>query len=221
MVVTKARTGIILLILLLTVALVQPVSSQAEGNLNGEVIETMNSGGYTYALIEEEGKKSWVAVPHTKIGVGDQVEFQPGMEMGNYTSPTLNRSFENIVFSSGVVNLKPKEPEIPASALDVTKAEGANGYTIEEVYAKKADLAGKTVTVRGKVSKVSKFLGLNWVRLKDGSGSRKKGNHKLVATSLEDATKGDIITVSGVVVLDKNVSGLNYDLLIEQATIGK
>ncbi len=79
-----------------------PAAPTAPVELSGKVVETMNSGGYTYVLIENNGKKTWVAGPQTKVKVGQQVTCQPGMVMTNFTSKTLNRTFESIVFSSGI-----------------------------------------------------------------------------------------------------------------------
>lgn len=69
----------------------------------GKVVETMNAGGYTYICLEKDGKRSWAAIPTTEVKVGDVVEIRPGTEMGRFTSKTLNRTFDNIVFSAGLV----------------------------------------------------------------------------------------------------------------------
>ena len=76
---------------------------QAGGALSGKVVETMNSGGYTYVLLENSGKKLWIALPDSKVKVGQQLTCQPGMEMKNFTSKTLNRTFESIIFSGGIM----------------------------------------------------------------------------------------------------------------------
>lgn len=83
----------------------QPAAAmgQAGGSLSGKVAETMDAGGYTYVSIENGGKKTWVAVPQTKVKVGQQVSCQPGMEMKNFTSKTLKRTFDSIIFSGGVM----------------------------------------------------------------------------------------------------------------------
>lgn len=82
----------------------QPAAAvaQADNSLSGKVVETMNSGGYTYVYLENNGKRTWVAVPQTAVKVGQQVTCQPGMEMKNFTSKTLNRTFESIFFSGGM-----------------------------------------------------------------------------------------------------------------------
>jgi hypothetical protein len=77
-------------------------AAQAEPSLSGKVVETMNSGGYTYVSLENNGKKTWVALPATAVKVGQEVTCQPGMEMRNFTSKTLNRTFESIIFSGGI-----------------------------------------------------------------------------------------------------------------------
>ena len=70
----------------------------------GKVVETMNAGGYTYISLEKDGKKGWVAVPPTQVSVGQEIEVRPGSEMGKFTSKTLGRTFDNILFSSGLVS---------------------------------------------------------------------------------------------------------------------
>lgn len=68
----------------------------------GTVVETMDSGGYTYLCIESGGQKKWAAIPQSQVKVGQQVELRPGMEMKQFTSKTLKRTFETIVFSGGL-----------------------------------------------------------------------------------------------------------------------
>ncbi|MBE0595679.1 MAG: hypothetical protein IH614_00255 [Desulfuromonadales bacterium] len=73
----------------------------------GTVAETMDAGGYTYVRVTQkeaakEAKATWVAVPKAKLAVGSQVSFAPGATMENFTSKTLNRTFESIIFSSGL-----------------------------------------------------------------------------------------------------------------------
>lgn len=71
---------------------------------SGKVVETMNGGGYTYALVDKDGAKTWVAMPMSKIAVGDEITCRPGMVMNNFRSTALNRSFEHIVFSGGLTS---------------------------------------------------------------------------------------------------------------------
>lgn len=68
----------------------------------GKVLETMDSGGYTYVLIEEKGEKLWVAAMQTPVKVGDTVEFPDSPPMVNFQSKTLKRTFDKIIFAPGL-----------------------------------------------------------------------------------------------------------------------
>ena len=114
-----------LAVFLLFVALCSSVSMAAEKSaipadskiFSGKIIETMNAAGYTYLLVASETGKTWVAIPETEVKMGNQVNYYAGMTMPNFTSKTLNRTFENIVFSPGLV-----ENENSAKKNESTKA---------------------------------------------------------------------------------------------------
>ena len=74
----------------------------ATGSLTGKVLETMDSGGYTYALLATEDGEKWVAAPKTVVKVGQTAAFAPGMVMRDFKSETLGRTFAELVFSSGL-----------------------------------------------------------------------------------------------------------------------
>ncbi len=77
--------------------------SQEMAPVSGKVVETMDSGGYTYVLLEKDGKQTWLAVPQMKVEKGKNMSFQPGAVMENFTSKTLKRTFDKIIFSAGPV----------------------------------------------------------------------------------------------------------------------
>lgn len=77
--------------------------SQETYAITGKVVETMNSGGYTYVCLEKSGKKTWVAMPQTKAKKGQIMSLHPGVEMTNFESKTLKRKFDKIIFSAGSV----------------------------------------------------------------------------------------------------------------------
>ena len=78
-------------------------ASQEVPPLSGKVIETMDSGGYTYVCLEKDAKKIWVAVPQMKVVKGKNMSFEPGIEMVDFESKTLKRKFDKIYFSGGPV----------------------------------------------------------------------------------------------------------------------
>jgi hypothetical protein len=71
--------------------------------ISGKVVETMNSGGYTYILIDSGDKKIWGAVPTMEVTVGQEIQLLPGQTMTNFNSKSLNRTFDSVIFSTGVV----------------------------------------------------------------------------------------------------------------------
>ncbi|AGF78388.1 hypothetical protein UWK_01831 [Desulfocapsa sulfexigens DSM 10523] len=77
--------------------------ASASQNLTGKVLETMNSNGYTYMKVDIGAEQPWVAIPEAQVAVGQEVTYQPGMVMNNFASKTLNRTFDAIVFSAGLV----------------------------------------------------------------------------------------------------------------------
>ena len=109
------RTGLVLVTALLLLNLFTASSFSQTGGagnaggvtmvaVSGKVVETMDGGGYTYALVDKDGAKIWVAMGKTRLAVGNEITCRPGMVMNNFRSTALNRSFKRIVFSSGVAS---------------------------------------------------------------------------------------------------------------------
>jgi hypothetical protein len=206
--------------------------TQESAQLSGKVVETFNSGGYTYVLLEKNSQKTWVAVPQMKVQKGQNISFLPGAEMDNFESKTLKRKFDKIIFSAGPVEKgQPMEgPKttgskgkavISSEKIQVEKAKGPNAYTIGEIYKNGESLSNKEVVVRAKVVKVSSaIMGKNWLHLQDGSGSPEKGTHDLVVTTQDNASVGDVVTVAGTLYKDKDFgSGYKYAVIVENASI--
>ena len=91
--------------------------------------------------------------------------------------------------------------------------------TVAALNQEKATLAGQTISAKGKVVKVNNgIMGRNFVHVQDGTGDANSNN--LVVTSNQTASVGDTVTISGVVVVNRDFgSGYAYPLLIEEASI--
>ena len=90
----------------------------------------------------------------------------------------------------------------------IKKADG--GQTVQEIFATHAKLAGKTVTVRGKVVKYNAMiLGKNWLHIQDGTGTADNRDNDLTVTTSTPAKLGDTVLVTGSVTLNKDF-GANY-----------
>lgn len=213
--------------LLSGLAVAAPANTQ--NALSGKVKETLNSGGYTYVLIAAKEGDRWAAIVQTELQKGAKIAVQQETVMENFESKTLGRTFDRIVF--GVLEDAPasdphaglKQPEAKASDTPVSKAEGPEGRTVAEVYAQKKQLKGKTALVRGRVVKYSaKILGFNWLHLRDGSGGAKGKEDDLTVACEDAAAVGDVVSVRGTVVLDKNLgSGYLYPVMLDKARIVK
>ena len=58
--------------------------------------------------------------------------------------------------------------------------------------------------------------GKNWITLQDGTGT--KPDNKLLATSSEIVSPGDLVVVSGILKTDIDIgSGYKYKILLENA----
>jgi hypothetical protein len=191
----------------------------------GTILETMEGGGYTYMKLDQDGKRFWIAVPRAQVSVGDSVDYVEMMRMRNFTSKTLDRTFDELVFAglrgehATAAPMRPT-PEIAVGDEPIEKAEG--GYTVEEVFENKEALEGKLIKVRGRVVKVSQaIMNKNWIHLKDGSGE--KGRDKIVFRSADQIARvGDIVTAEGRLETDKDFGyGYSYEVLVEDASFGE
>ncbi len=102
-------------------------------------------------------------------------------------------------------------------------AADAKAQTVAALNQNKATLAGKTISAQGKVVKVNNgIMGRNFVHVQDGTGDAATATNNLIVTSKQTAAVGDQVTVSGVVVVNRDFgAGYSYPLLIEEASITK
>jgi hypothetical protein len=225
--------------LLITSALLICAQASFANNENtgtGTVAETMTSGGYVYVRLEEDD--SWVASTVIPVSIGDKVRYMGGSLMNNFTSNSLNRTFESILFAGRleVINLTNADAHSTAAANDphavaksiaaVAPAAGEiapleGGKSISDIHTESEKLKDQQTALRARVMKVSKnIMGKNWITLQDGTGT--EPNNKLIATTSEIVAVGDLVTVTGVVHTDVDLgSGYNYSVLLEEATFTK
>ncbi|MFC2094419.1 nucleotide-binding protein [Bacteroidota bacterium] len=196
------------------------------GSRSGEVIDKIDAGSYSYLQLKENDQVYWAAVPTMKIENGEQIFFSEYMEMKNFKSETLDRTFESVLFVNDAnkvadkktlqmahANLKPgNETEISVEPLD-------GGKTIAQIFNEKETLKNKTVKVRGKVVKFNGgIMNRNWIHIQDGTDNN--GEYDLLITSNETAKVGDTITAEGKLATDKDFgAGYFYPVLVEDAKI--
>lgn len=214
----------------------EPAAPPPSLTLTGIVLETMDSGGYTYLRLKlASGGESWAAISQTPVAKGQTVTVVDAMSMDGFESKTLNRRFDKIVFGELKGSASPAaapsgsstspHPAMGASAdvgdVNVPKATGADARRIAEVFAQKATLVGKPVEIRGKVVKYTAgVMGSNWIHLRDGSGAADKNDNDITVTTKGETALGKTVVVRGKVAIDRDFGmGYRYPVLIEDATL--
>ena len=223
----------------------------APATLTGTVVERLEAPPYSYLRLKTAQGEAWAAVPKTDVANGQQVSIAGPMPMQNFESKTLKRKFDLVYFGTlGGQNGAPAgmgaggmPPGMGGGAMDgassvaaahaavgagpdvgdvkVDKAKGGDAHTVGEVWAQKAALKEKPVTVRGKVVKYNEgIMGRNWLHIRDGSG--KQGQNDLTVTTTDKAAVGDVITAKGTVRTDKDFgAGYAYPVIVEDAKLSK
>jgi hypothetical protein len=206
-----------------------------EGLLTGTVVEALPAPPYLYLRLKTANGEVWAAVDGGAVTKGSEIAVASPMLMKGFKSTALNRTFPEVYFGSlaptGAAasgpRTNPHAGAAPAAAPlivgTVAKATGANARMVAEVWAQKADLDGKTVTIGGVVVKVNEaVMGKNWVHLQDGSGDAAQGTFDITVTTLDKATAGDTITITGTVRTNRDVgAGYVYAVLVEDAKVVK
>lgn len=98
-------------------------------------------------------------------------------------------------------------------------AAAADLMTVASINEKMASLGGQTISAKGKVVKVNNgIMRRNFIHVQDGTGNANTNN--LIVTSKQTAQVGDQVTITGVVVLNRDFGGgYSYPLLIEDSSI--
>ena len=208
--------------------------------ISGPVAETMDAGSYTYVRVKSGADDVWAATSRFKVQVGDRVTVPLEMPMRDFHSKALDRDFPLIYFASAIVPegqplesanasagaMRPIDSHSPDTTPTVVteRIPPTAGVTpVAQLWAERAALAGKPVTVRGKVVKYNGgIMGLNWLHIQDGTGTAGEKNNDVAVTTTDPAAVGDIVTATGVVGIDRDFgAGYAYPVIVEKATLRK
>ncbi len=199
---------------------------------NVVVKEIIQVGGYTYLNVSEKRNTIWVAVPAVQLSKGDKISFTGGMEMKDFHSKELNRTFPSILFLESI-NMESAKGQVSSSlnsqtgaAVKPEKAEvsikpGEGCISVAKLLESRLDYEGKAVMVRGKITKVnSGILGKNWVHIQDGT--EYNGGYDLTVTTDSEPAVGDTVTFQGSITLKKDFGyGYFYDVIMENGKLIK
>jgi hypothetical protein len=195
-----------------------------------KVLEVLQANSYTYVKAEENSSEIWLAIMKSEIEVGKTYYYGDAMEMKNFQSKDLDRTFESILFLSGLSEspvenntaavMTPeqdphKKKEVTKKDMNIQHEKGET--TIANLYDNKETLKSKKVTVKGVVTKYNPgIMNRNWVHIQDGTGG--ENSFDLTITTQDQVTVGSIAKFEGVVAIDKDFGhGYKYDLILEEA----
>lgn len=204
------------------------------------VAEVIQTSQYTYLKVSENGAENWIAVTRMEAAVGETYYYGQALEMKNFQSKELNRTFETIYFVqdiskqpvvAGAMNQAAapnmmgsaaahtgKIPDAQQSGISVTPIDGVS---IAKLFANKKDYAGKKIKMKGQVVKINEeVMGKNWIHIQDGSNDN--GNFDLTITTLDGVKLNDVVTFEGTISLDKDFThGYFYAVIMEDAKLLK
>jgi hypothetical protein len=190
-----------------------------------EVLEHMDASNYTYMKVKEKENEYWIAVSQMEVNEGDILFFTKSMEMQNFRSESLDKTFDKILFVEDVSKTphtsdgKVSHPNVESSKENVKVEPLKDGYSISRIFEEKENLAGKKIKVKGKVVKYNEgILDRNWIHIQDGTGEQ--GKHDLVITTVSSVQIGETITAEGTLAVDKDFgSGYRYPVILEEAEV--
>jgi len=74
----------------------------AVADQTGTAVEVLHAAGYTYVRVDRNGEDLWLAGMAVDIQEGQTVAWGAGSPMTNFDSPTLGRTFDEILFVDGL-----------------------------------------------------------------------------------------------------------------------
>ncbi len=192
--------------------------------------EVQTSSKYLYLKVREGEKSYWMATGPMEVAVGDVYYYNEALVKTNFESKELLKEFDTLYLVTQLVpeahgqNLKPTGEVAPPPKIEDAETQ-KKGYhtavgsgivkrtTISKLLENPGEFEGKLVEIKGECTKINTgILSRNWIHLKDPDANDKK----IVLTSQEEVTPGDMVTFQAKVALNKDFgAGYSYDILLE------
>lgn len=190
-----------------------------------EVADFIQAPNYTYILASENGNQYWIAVTKMVPQKGETLYFSQSMQMKNFKSETLNRTFDSILFVQDISRTPSNQksmthPQVfTQTKADIHITPVKDGKTVAQIYEQKDQLKGQTVKVKGQVVKYNPhIMGRNWVHIQDGTGNN--NDFDLMITTPDSVKMGDVIVVEGTVEINQDFgAGYSYQVMLSNGKI--
>ena len=75
---------------------------QGQNPGTGTVVSATHAGGYTYMEVNDGSRQVWIASTPVNVKTGDKIQWGDAAVMRNFSSPTLRRTFDEILFVSNI-----------------------------------------------------------------------------------------------------------------------
>ncbi len=115
-----------------------PQQAVNHGN-SGQVISVQIAGGYSYLQVNTHAGERWIAAPQMQAQAGQMVTWTGGSEMRDFTSKSLNKTFDKIIFA-GQARVIEASAMPPSAAANTAPVQGkvlsvkvGGGYSYVEV----------------------------------------------------------------------------------------
>ncbi len=200
----------------------------------GTVLETMDAAGYTYAKVNEDGNVYWIAGPKTAIAAGDTISFTEQMVMQDFTSKTLNKTFDYLVFANTIVPADAStaaKTAHAAAALPATKeakncddcGSKEHNTTAQKAVATPAKATPPAATEVIKVAKLPDGYTIEelYAQKSDLNGTTVSLNAKVVKVSKNIMGKDWVHLQDGSTANDITVTGLNTTVAVGDTVTAK
>lgn len=205
------------------------------GNHKVVVKDVIQASNYTYLEVNEDDKDYWMAVSKQDIDKGATLYYRDALPMSNFESKDLQRTFDLIYFVQdiGTEPILPKPAQNSSSDQNLSNMQTPQKPVLEKInvqidhpgdvvkigdlYADREKYEGKTIKVKGMVTKVNpQIMDRNWIHLQDGTMDG--DNFDLTVTTNDDIQTGNVIVFEGTIALNKDFGmGYSYEVIMEGA----
>ena len=233
----KYRLVSILLIFIFTIAACQKAKekkAEAQMPTTGhkvKILEVIQATSYTYLKVAENDKDYWMAIAKSNsIKEDDIIYYNVALEMKNFKSKDLDRTFDTIYFVQNIsdkpmINPHGMNASTPMQRKTSKRDESisitpvAGGISIAELYTNSSSYSNQHVKIKGQVTKFnSAIMGKNWVHIQDGS--EYDGRYDMAVTTQAKVKVGDVVVFEGTILLNQDFgAGYSYDVIMENAKL--
>lgn len=201
-----------------------------EGTHKIKVKEVIHATSYTYLRADQDGKEVWIAINKQDIPAGEILYYRNGLEMHDFESSDLQRTFDTIFFVQDISKVPIIPDRQPQSVMGSTEAQKPvlkkinvdveipeNGVEIGDLYKNTGKYKDQSVIVRGKVTKVNpNIMDRNWIHIQDGTGDEQ--HFDLTVTTNDMPEVGEVVTYKGTIGIERDFGmGYAYEILLENA----